>query len=527
MTTAGSTNGGAAGPLVLAVDQGTSATKAVLVDGTGAIVARASAPVTLATPRPGWAEQSPEEIWTSCQRAVAACLAGRDVSRVAAVGLSTQRESLLLWDRATGRPLSPLVSWLDRRTAGDPALLRAAGQADLVREISGLPLDPMFSAPKAAWLLDRHDADRRRARSGELCLGTVDSWLLFRLGGDHLVEVGNASRTQLLDVRRRVWDERLTALFDVPPEVLPRVVSSCGPFPAARGLAPLPDGVPVTAVLGDSHAALFAHAGWRPGTVKATYGTGSSVMATTRAAEGAGISPGLCLTVAWEVDRPVWGVEGNIRATGATLTWLAGVLGVSPGDLTELAADSSEGVVIVPAFGGLGAPWWDEDAVGLISGLSFGTGPAQLARAALESVAFQVEDVVAAVERDTGRVARVLADGGPTGNALLMRLQADTSGRTVERALARDLSALGAAHLAGLGAGLWSREELELLDRPREIHRPAEDRAAVARRVAHWRAALRRSRLPASEPAPEPEPEPASESAPRPAPELTPTGDAS
>jgi glycerol kinase len=490
------------GPLVLAIDQGTSATKAVLVDGTGSIVARGSAPVALATPRPGWAEQSPEEIWGSCQRAVAACLAGQDTSRVAAVGLSTQRESLLLWDRATGRPLSPLVSWLDKRTTGDTALLRAAGRADLVREISGLPLDPMFSAPKAAWLLDRHDPDRRRARAGELCLGTVDSWLLFRLGGVHrgvhLIEVGNASRTQLLDVRRRVWDERLTELFDVPPEVLPRVVASRGPFPAVSGLAPLPDGVPVTAVLGDSHAALFAHAGWQPGTVKATYGTGSSVMAAASATTR--VPAGLCLTVAWDAGEPVWALEGNIRATGATLTWLAGVLGVAPADLAEMAADGSEGVVIVPAFGGLGAPWWDEDAAGLISGLTLGTGPEHLARAALESVALQVEDVVAAVERATGPVTRVLADGGPTGNPQLMRLQADTSGRIVERALARELSALGAAHLAGLGAGLWSRDGLERLSRPREVYRPAEDPGLTARRRARGNDALRRARLRREEP---------------------------
>ncbi|MDH6629151.1 glycerol kinase [Streptomyces sp. LBL] len=491
------TMGGADGPLVLAVDQGTSATKAVLVDVRGDIVALGSAPVALSTPAPGWVEQSAEEIWQSCRRAVAQCLDGQDATRVAAVGLSTQRESLLLWERATGTPLSPLVSWLDKRTAGDPALLRALDSADLVRDISGLPLDPMFSAPKAAWLLDHHDPERRRSRAGELCLGTVDSWLLFKLGGAHLIEVGNAARTQLFDVHRLTWDERLMRLFDVPPGVLPRVVSSQGPFPPARDLAPLPDGVPVTAVLGDSHAALFAHAGWQDGTVKATYGTGSSVMAV--APSSTRPSSGMCLTVAWDVGEPAWAVEGNIRSTGATLTWLAKLLGTDVSALASLAADSSDGVVIVPAFGGLGAPWWDDEAVGLISGVTFGTEAPQLVRAALESIAFQVEDVVAAVERDIGPVVRLLTDGGPTGNPLLMQLQADTSGRVVERARARDLSALGAAHLAGLGGGVWSKADLERLHRPRDVYTPDENPDSRAARRAHWHAAVRRSRRRASD----------------------------
>ncbi|GAA2331071.1 FGGY-family carbohydrate kinase [Streptomyces violaceusniger] len=481
-------------PLVLAVDQGTSATKAILVDRHGDIVARASAPVALATPAPGWVEQSAEEIWDSCRRVVAACLDGQDVARVATIGLSTQRESLLLWDRATGAPLSPLLGWLDRRTAGDHALLRAGPDAELIREVSGLPLDPMFSAPKAAWLLDRHDPDRRRSRAGELCLGTVDSWLLFKLGGAHLIEVGNAARTQLLDVRRCVWDERLTRIFDVPHEVLPQVVPSQGPFPGTRGLAPLPDGVPVTAVLGDSHAALFAHAGWQRGTVKATYGTGSSVMAVIPTATR--VSSGLCLTVAWQTGGcPTWAVEGNIRSTGATVNWLAGLLGRPPSELAELAADSSEGVTMVPAFGGLGAPWWDENAVGLISGITLGTEAGHIARAALESIAFQVEDVVAAVERETGPVARLLADGGASSNPVLMQLQADTSGRAVERALARDLSALGAAHLAGLTRGVWDWADLDRLNRPCEISTPVDDEAIRVRRLASWHAAVRRARL--------------------------------
>jgi glycerol kinase len=477
--------------MLLAVDQGTSATKAILVDHAGAIVARAAASVALATPRAGWVEQSAEEIWRSVQAAVAQCLADQDPSAVTAVGLSTQRESLVLWERGSGLPLGPLLSWQDQRTTADCERLRETGAGDLVADVSGLPLDPMFSALKARWLLDQYDPDRARSRRGELCLGTVDSWLLSRFGGEHVIEVGNASRTQLLDVHARAWDPRLLELFGVPDGVLPRVVASTGPFPAVRGLSPLREGTPVTAVMGDSHAALFAHAGWRPGQVKATYGTGSSIMSV---ADPSTAGEGLCLTVAWQAGAPVYALEGNIRSSGATLTWLARLLGTTPEELAALAAPSSDGVHVVPAFGGLGAPWWDDAAVGLISGLSFGTRLPQIARAALESIAFQVEDVVAAVDRATGEVQTLLADGGATANRTLMQLQADTSGRRVERALAQDLSALGAAHLAGRTAGVWSDEQLEGLQRARERYDPVEDPHSRERRQTGWHTAISRSR---------------------------------
>jgi glycerol kinase len=350
----------------------------------------------------------------------------------------------------------------------------------------------MFSALKAGWLLDHYDPDRARSRRGELRLGTVDSWLLSRFAGEHVIEVGNASRTQLLDVRARAWDPGLLELFGVPEEVLPRVVASSGPFPAVRDLPPLHDGTPVTAVMGDSHAALFAHAGWRAGQVKATYGSGSSIMSV---ADPSSVAQGLCLTVAWQADAPVYALEGNIRATGATLTWLAELFGTTPGELAALAAPSSDGVHLVPAFGGLGAPWWDDAAVGLISGLSFGTRLPQIARAALESIAFQVEDVVAALDRATGEVQTLLADGGATANRTLMQLQADTSGRRVERALAQDLSALGAAHLAGRTAGVWSDEQLEGLERARERFEPVEDSHSRERRQTGWHSAVSRARL--------------------------------
>jgi glycerol kinase len=465
---------------ILAIDQGTSATKAVLVDPTGTIVARGSALVALSTPRPGWVQQDADEIWASVQSAVASCLAGVDAGRVAAVGLSTQRESLVLWDRATGEPLGPMLSWQDRRTGGDCARLQ--DHDEQVRALSGLPLDPMFSATKARWLLDAYGRDG-------VCLGTVDSFLLHKLGEGHVIEAGNAARTQLLDVRALDWSPALLDLFGVPRDVLPDVIPSTGPFPGVRGLAPLRDGTPVCAVMG-SHSALFAHAGWRPGQVKATYGTGSSIMSL---GDPAAWHPGgLCLTIAWDDGGEVaHAFEGNIRSTGATLTWLANVLGTTPDALAAQAAESADGVHLVPAFGGLAAPWWDDKAVGLISGLTFATRLPQIARAALESIAFQVEDTVAAIETP---VDTLLVDGGPTANRTLMHLQADTSGRAVARSLTPELSALGVAHLAGRVAGIWTPEQLEALDRPRELYEPREASASRKARLAAWHAAVARAR---------------------------------
>ena len=487
--------------LLLAVDQGTSATKSILVDRSGAVVAKATVPISQAHPRPGWAEQDAQEIWASIQNAVSECLAGQDSRYVAGLGLSTQRESTLLWERATGRPLGPVLSWQDGRGAETCDRLRQHGHAERVHAVSGLPLDPMFSASKMAWLLDSHDPDRSRSLRGELCLGTIDSWLLWRLTASehasgnarHLIEVGNASRTSLLNLDDRTWDPWLLERFRVPMSALPKVIASNGPFPTTHALTALPHGVRIGAVLGDSHAALFAHAGWQPGLVKATYGTGSSVMGL--AADPNTAPPTLARTIAWETDRPYYALEGNIRSTGATLKWLANLLSSTPADIAQTAAETSDGVVLVPAFTGLGAPWWDDAATAIISGLSYSTGPAQLARAALESIAFQVEDVIAEVERVVGRIDVVLADGGPTGNAALIQLQADTSGRTVERSLTPDLSALGAAHLAGHTLGVWTSQELDALPRERESYYPKDAPHVRLERVARWLHEIKRSRI--------------------------------
>jgi glycerol kinase len=489
-------------PLLLAIDQGTSGTKAILVNGAGLIVARGVAPVGETHPHPGWVEQDPIAIWHSLQRAVAACLDGQESARIAAVGLSTQRESVVLWDRLSGEPLTPVVSWQDQRTAALCDTLRSPEAERLVRARSGLPLDPMFSAVKAAWLLQNDGPAAEAARAGRLVIGTIDAWLLSRFADartdEPVIEIGNASRTQLLNVAEARWDDDLLSLFGIPRAALPRLMRSTGPFPAARGLPPLADGTPVLAVMGDSHAALFAHGAFAPGQVKATYGTGSSVMGLIARPEALGA--GACLTIGWQTDddpegRPAFAAEGNIRATGAALRWMAGILGMSVDAMTALGARSdSRGAVLVPGFTGLGAPWWDRDAVGLLTNLALDTGPPALARAAMEAVVHQVADVVDVIGRNVGTVRELFTDGGPSRNADLMQMQADALGCVIHRSEAAELSALGVAHMAGLGAGFWGWETLRALPRPCDTLTARLDENSRASQRAQWQTAVDRAR---------------------------------
>ncbi|GAA1550971.1 FGGY-family carbohydrate kinase [Kribbella sancticallisti] len=482
----------AARPVVLAIDQGSSATKAVLVDQQGRTVATGRAPVSERHPAPGQVELSATEILDSVRQAVADCLSGYDASQVVALGLSTQRESVVLWDSRDGEAVGPVLSWQDRRTVAEvERLAQRPDVPELVRRRTGLPLDPMFSASKGRWLLDH--ADPAAVRSGYLRLGTIDAWLLHRLTGAARSELGNASRTQLLGLDSAAWDDELLGLFGIPRDCLPEVVPSAGSLGSCRDLAPVPDGVPVMAVLGDSHAALFAHGVCEPGVVKVTYGTGSSVMGLVDS--GADVAAGLCRTIAWADPEPRFAVEGNIRATGATIRWLADLLGRRPAEIVALAARSgSDGVHLVPGFTGLGAPWWDGSAVGLVSGLTLGATPAQLARAAVESIACQVEDVLAAVDATGTPVTTVLADGGGSIDDALMQLQADLSGRVVRRSADGQLSAHGAALMAGLGCGLWTRADLPRLAPAYEDFRPGLDASTRAFRLAEWHQAVDRSR---------------------------------
>ena len=477
--------------VLVAVDQGTTNTKAVCVDAAGAVRAVASAPVPVTTPRPGWVEQDPDAIWRTVRQVLLESVE-RSGGTPVGLALSTQRESVVVWDRRDGRPLGPVLSWQDARTAEACATLAADPRAAQVRARTGLPLDPMFSAPKMAWLL-------AAAGSGpHVAVGTVDSWLLWNLVGEHLTEAGNASRTLLLGLERLAWDAELADLFGVPLGALGRVVRSDGPFGTVRAEG-LPR-VPVLAVLADSHAALLGHGAGDPRTVKATYGTGSSVMRPWPDATGVGT--GVATTLAWLTDRPTYALEGNIRYSGAALDWTARLLGVEGGaELGRLAAQvpDADGVVLVPAFGGLGAPYWDADAVGTLSGLSAGTTPAHVARAAFEAVAHQVADVVEAMSpAGTPAPESLCADGGASASALLMQLQADTLGVAVAPSATAELSALGVARLAGRALG-WP-DPAPTASSGVAHYVPAADPVTRAQRRAAWRTAIDRARGLAVEP---------------------------
>ena len=487
-------------PVIVAVDQGTSATKAIVVDRSGRIVNRSSVRVSRADPRPGWVQQDALEIKDSVVAAIENALEGLDVA-VQAVGLSNQRESALAWDRRTGEPLGPLLGWQDRRTAPRAQALKSSRWSSVVKQRTGLPIDPMFSALKLQWLLDEVDADRSSSGDGRIALGTVDSWLVSALTGEHRIEVGNASRTQLLDLASLDWDDELLELFDIPRRCLPRVASSQEPTGSIRGVPALGEDTTICGVLGDSHAALYAHGVRRAGQVKATYGSGNSIMGLidpdVAVDHGSSADDGLVRTVAWAEERPVYAFEGTVLSTGATLVWLAQMFGTEPGELAKLAESVPDagGVEIVPAFAGLGAPWWDESATAVMCGFGLGTGPAQVAHAAFESVALQTEAVLAAAENRLGTPTEmVLADGGPTRNDWLMQKQADLSQRRVARSNVAELSATGAGDMAGIACGFWTAQECAELPRDRTPFVPRMDAESARDRRLQWQHAVRRAR---------------------------------
>jgi glycerol kinase len=439
---------------IIAVDQGTTSTKAVLVDGDGEPRATTAVPVARSYPRPGWVEQDPMELWTSVQDAIAQLPA----SGARILALSSQRESVVVWSRRDGRPLSPCVSWQCNRGADQCRELAATGAGALVRELTGLPLDPMFSASKLRHLLDADPELRRAADSGYACAGTVDSWLLWRLSGGevHVTDAGNAARTLLLDIRRREWSEDLLALFDIPRACLPRVIDSGGPIADTAPVAGVPR-LSIGASLADSHAAAYGLGCTGAGAAKATYGTGTSLLAPTDATVPAS-EHGLAGTIAWSRDgTATYGLEGNVFSSGATVQWLAGILDLPDAAAVQrLAAGAADagGVHLVPAFAGLGAPHWRSDARAVVSGISFATGRAQLARAAIESIAFQVADLVVALGKDLDQpLDELRVDGGASHNDALMQLQADLLACPVARLDSPNAAAQGAARFAAAAVG--------------------------------------------------------------------------
>ncbi|QXT62617.1 FGGY family carbohydrate kinase [Tessaracoccus palaemonis] len=481
--------------LILALDQGTTNSKALLVDAaTGAVVGRGSAGVAISYPRPGWVEQDADQLFDATMSAAEQALATVDPGRVAAVSISNQRESVVCWDAATGEACGPVLGWQDARTADECSRLAADGLDAVVLATTGLSLDAMFSAPKMRWLLDRAVADGHRP--DDLRVGTVDTWLVHRLTGEFLTESGNASRTMLMDLRTRTWAPALLEGFGVPATALATIVGSDHSFGRVRDGLPIPGGVPVATVLADSHSALYFHGQGRAGQAKATYGTGSSVMlpAALPAAGPVALAGGVAATCAWETDTPVYAREGNVVATGAALAWAARMLtdGDVPalGELAGLAEDAG-GVSLVPAFSGLGAPYFDRGAVSVWCGMTAGTTRAQLARSAFEAVAHQVADVVEAMTADGAADIETLhADGGATASALLMQRQADLLGRDVQVSGVAEASALGAALLAARSIDpevAWEAHEARRVVPSQNPGGAAADRAA-------WRSAVSRAR---------------------------------
>ncbi|MFM2356972.1 MAG: Glycerol kinase 2 [Pseudomonadota bacterium] len=482
-------------PAILAIDQGTTNSKAVLVSTSGDILARGAEPVGIEHPRPGWVEQDPLRIWASVEAAIRQCLANGPPVAVQGIAISNQRESVTVWDAATGKPLGPVISWQCRRTAPDCAELVAAGHAARVQELTGLPIDPMFPGPKMRWLLDRVP------KGAAVRLGTIDAWLIHCLTGGvvHACDASNAARSQLYDLNRRMWSDELCDLFGVARSCLPEVRDSASVFGVTRGVAGLPDGIPVASAIGDSHAALFGHGAFRPGDGKVTFGTGSSIMTTLPAY----IAPkdGITTTIAWAIaGKPTYAFEGNILVSASALPWMADLLGLPDVQaLTDLAATAEPGGPgFVPAFVGLGAPHWHADARALFCGITFNTSRAQMARAVTDSMAFQAHDVFAVMSQQSpAPLGRLYADGGPSRNTFLMQCVADTLQHPLIQCDAPEASALGAAYLAGLSLGIWKDlEEIAALPRADTTLSPRAGDAAA--RLDVWRDAICRSTLPTS-----------------------------
>jgi glycerol kinase len=481
--------------VVLAIDQGTTNTKALLVGlGSGRVLSEASAPTGIRFPAPGWVEQDAQEIWLATTAAITACMRGLPGAEVVAVAISNQRETAVTWSRSTGLPLGPALGWQDARTTKwcDTLVRREPSAPTVVRRRTGLSLDAMFSAPKFRAAIVH--ALRAGADRDDVLIGTVDSWLIWNLTGEHLTEYGNASRTMLLGLESLAWEDELLDLFEVDRRHLPELRASDAGFGrTVNAVGGVRAGVPVVAVLADSHSALYHHGCTTPGSGKATYGTGTSVM--TPISDLRPAPHGIATTVAWHAHGKVtYAREGNIVASGSALDWMAATLGGPPGAggafLTELAASvtDSGGVSFVPAFSGLGAPHWDRAALGVITGVTRGTTREQLALAALEAVAHQVADVVEAMEVDrTARIDQLHADGGATASRRLMQVQADLLSRPVTVADSPAASALGVARLAAERLGFAPPEPAAGL----QIDPVAENRHHARNR---WAQALSRSR---------------------------------
>ncbi|PTL83014.1 glycerol kinase GlpK [Vitiosangium sp. GDMCC 1.1324] len=488
---------------VLAVDQGTTGTHVSILDDKLRVVGRSYREFTQYFPKPSWVEHDLDEIWASVEQCIRlalkdAGLAGKDIS---AVGITNQRETSGLWLREGGKPLAHAIVWQDRRTSEHCAKLRQQGEEARVRETTGLVLDPYFSGTKLSWMMQHVKGARKRAEKGDACFGTIDTWLVYKMTGGqaHVTDVSNASRTLLMDVKRLEWDEGMRSLFDVPAACLPEIRGSAEVYGTTRGMRGLPDGIPISGMAGDQQSALFGQACFSPGESKCTYGTGAFLLMNT------GDTPvyskaGLLTTVAWRIGgKTSYALEGSSFIAGAAVQWLRDGLKVikKAADVEPLAASVKESgdVVFVPALAGLGAPHWRPEARGLFAGIDRSTTAAHLARAALEGVAMQIHDLAEAMRRDSGReIPAFKVDGGASANNLMMQFQADMLGTEVVRPQNLETTSLGAAFLAGLGAGVWNgTDAIRRAWKVGKVFKPKMKAEVRERYLTKWRRAVERA----------------------------------
>jgi glycerol kinase len=466
---------------VLAIDQGTTGSTALLIAEDGTVAGRAYSEFRQYYPQPGWVEHDPEEIWKTCLGVMARAISEAGIASpdLAAIGITNQRETAVVWDRATGEPVHRAVVWQSRQSHAICQKMKDDGLGPLVREKTGLLIDPYFSATKIRWILDRDPQLQKRANAGELAFGTIDSWLLWKLTGGregagalHRTDPTNASRTLLFDIHEQSWSHELCSLLNIPPDMLPDVLPSSGVFGETEAFEGIPAGVPVSGIAGDQQAALFGQGCWEPGQAKNTYGTGCFLlmnMGQQRKISHHGLLTTICCDA---VGAPAYCLEGSIFVAGAAVQWLRDELKIidDAADTARLAQqiDDNDGVYLVPAFAGLGAPYWDMNARAALHGLTRGSGRAHLARAALEAIAYQTRDIVEVMNRDSGIALKDLrVDGGASANDFLMQFQADILDVTVDRPALLESTAAGAAYLAGLAVGVW-RSPSQLAD---VIHR--------------------------------------------------------
>ena len=490
---------------IAALDQGTTSSRAILFHETGEIAARAQYPFRQIYPQPGWVEHDPMEIWASERRALAEITSHIDPRQVAAIGITNQRETTILWDRRTGEPIHNAIVWQCRRTAPFCDELKARGLGEIIAEKTGLLIDAYFSASKIRWLLDNVPGARERAERGELCFGTVDSWLIWQLSGGavHVTDYSNASRTMLFNIHTLRWDEELCEIFGIPMSILPRPVGNSEVYGlVARDLTELEGlaGIPICGSIGDQPAALFGQGCFHPGEAKNTYGTGCFTLMNV-GREAVRSRAGLVTSVGWSIGGETsYALEGSVFNAGSTIQWLRDELKLidSAPECDRLAESvpDSGGVVIVPAFTGLGAPYWDMYARGTILGLTRGSTRAHIARAVLDAIALQVTDLVRAMNADAPcPIPTLRVDGGASVSDILMQIQADLLGIPVDRPAQVETTAFGAAALAGLAAGVWKdTAELEKLRRSQHVFTPLRSGEDCGREYRRWQRAVERAR---------------------------------